>query len=372
MENPIVAEDIALPPTFAHRGVSLSLTTRVVYFARVRVTEEGVREALLPGLSGSRGTYVVPWPAFPEVISLSLHDRSLLEKLDRVRRPNPFNIRDICLLLQKEGFDGPVAAKRAARLIMEDEETATMTHLSLIVEALKQLAGDATRNMSLVDLIRPGALDRAKNGLSSFAREANASPGDVIKRLETWGQLALSLGTPDGSRKGFLARRIQGLGDLIQDLNEWMAEEPAYTASMAMQIADAAAMTRRFALKEVKAAMGRANRMEEMLINWRDQEDEIRKEIDRISWILDGWERILTLWEEVWGDTRSRQRAVVATLVQSLPILPEEVLNPEQKHVWHEYRRQQRIWSDSATMVRKENVDKELLDKLDGMQVEEG
>ena len=47
MENPIVAEDIALPPTFEYRGVSLSLTTRAVYFARVRVNEEGVRGSII-------------------------------------------------------------------------------------------------------------------------------------------------------------------------------------------------------------------------------------------------------------------------------------------------------------------------------------
>ena len=58
--------------------------------------------------------------------------------------------------------------------------------------------------------------------------------------------------------------------------------------------------------------------------------------------------------------------------MQSLPILPEELLNPEQRHVWQEYRRQQRVWSDAAPFERKESIDHELLDKLDGMEVEGG
>ena len=148
--------------------------------------------------------------------------------------------------------------------------------------------------MSLIDLVRPGALDEAKQGLASFSREANATPGEIIQRLEKWGQVALSVGTPDGTRKGFLAQRLQGLNDLVRELNEWMAEESTYSASMAVQICDAAAMTKRFAMREMNEAIDFAGRMEEVLINWQESEKQIDKSVNRISWILDGWERILT------------------------------------------------------------------------------
>lgn len=70
------------PVTFADRGATVPFTTPVLAAARLRSLGPEKVEYLIPGLSGSKGTYVIPAKAIPEMFKLTVHDRALLEEME--------------------------------------------------------------------------------------------------------------------------------------------------------------------------------------------------------------------------------------------------------------------------------------------------
>ena len=86
------ASDRFWPATFAERGATVPFTTPVLAAARLRSTQPERVEYLIPGLSGSKGTYVIPAKSVPEMFRLTVHDRALLEEMERKgndeRRPD--------------------------------------------------------------------------------------------------------------------------------------------------------------------------------------------------------------------------------------------------------------------------------------------
>ena len=70
-----------MPRTFLEWGVAVPFTTPLLSSGRVRPGRRGRPEMLMPNPSGGRGLYVFDLAAAPEVTSLTLHDRLLVERL---------------------------------------------------------------------------------------------------------------------------------------------------------------------------------------------------------------------------------------------------------------------------------------------------
>ena len=68
----------------------------------------------MPNPSGGRGLYVFDLAAAPEVTSLTLHDRLLLERLLELPAPSPSEIRKVAHEVAIEGAAGRRAAREAA------------------------------------------------------------------------------------------------------------------------------------------------------------------------------------------------------------------------------------------------------------------
>ena len=69
---------------------------------------------LMPNPSGGRGLYVFDLAAAPEVTSLTLHDRLLLERLLALPAPSPSEIRRVAQEVAIEGAAGRRAAREAS------------------------------------------------------------------------------------------------------------------------------------------------------------------------------------------------------------------------------------------------------------------
>ena len=82
-----------LPRTFLEWGVAVPFTTPLLGSGRVRPGRRGRPEMILPNPSGGRGLYVFDLAAAPEVTSLTLHDRLLLERLLALPAVTPSEIR---------------------------------------------------------------------------------------------------------------------------------------------------------------------------------------------------------------------------------------------------------------------------------------
>jgi len=60
---------------------------------RIRGPEIKKAEILVPGLSGGKGTYVIPWKSVPEMFKLTVHDRALHEAIGEAPTFSPRQIR---------------------------------------------------------------------------------------------------------------------------------------------------------------------------------------------------------------------------------------------------------------------------------------
>ena len=103
-----------LPRTFLEWGVAVPFTTPLLSSGRVRPGRRGRPEMLMPNPSGGRGLYVFDLAAAPEVTSLTLHDRLLVERLLELPAPSPSEIRKAAQEVAIEGAAGRRAAREAS------------------------------------------------------------------------------------------------------------------------------------------------------------------------------------------------------------------------------------------------------------------
>ena len=92
-----------VPRTFLEWGVAVPFTTPLLSSGRVRPGRRGRPEMLMPNPSGGRGLYVFDLAAAPEVTSLTLHDRLLVERLLELPAPSPSDIRKVAHEVAIEG-----------------------------------------------------------------------------------------------------------------------------------------------------------------------------------------------------------------------------------------------------------------------------
>jgi F0F1-type ATP synthase membrane subunit c/vacuolar-type H+-ATPase subunit K len=128
------------PATFAERGVTVPFTTPVLAAAKLRTLSPEKREFLIPGLSGSKGTYVVPAKAVPEMFKLTVHDRALLEEMERTQASSPYAIRMATLKVAGTGLAGAEAMNAAKAVLAAAENQELVTRLFVVVRALEQLS----------------------------------------------------------------------------------------------------------------------------------------------------------------------------------------------------------------------------------------
>ena len=103
-----------VPRTFLEWGVAVPFTTPSLGSGRVRPGRRGRPEILLPNPSGGRGLYVFDLAAAPEVTSLTLHDRLLVERLIELPAPTPSEIRKVAHEVAIDGAAGRRAAREAS------------------------------------------------------------------------------------------------------------------------------------------------------------------------------------------------------------------------------------------------------------------
>lgn len=352
-----------LPETFQERGMSVPFTTKVLMYARLRVKPGEGLEALLPGLSGARGTYVIPWNSLHEVVSMSLHDRTLYKLVSELSYHGPDQIREAILEVQKSGYDGPDSADLAAQANQLSYETALMTNFTLVTEAVRQVGGG--KEITPTDLIDEQNMRQARDDLRSYAKTLGLDVQGFMDILTEWSEIISAIGSPGGEYKGYLMSCIMGMARLSAELQDWAGEEPPENMILVQQINDASAMAGRIAFEEIQNLQKQATSMSVVLADWAKSKEVLRFSVSRIASILDGWSRIITLWDKVKDGMRYQQREMVTEVVQHLPLLPMEILNDNQKIIWQKITLQQnRLIEDTAEMTDMVGEDNDIEDAV--------
>ena len=94
-------------------------------------------------------------------------------------------------------------------------------------------------------------------------------------------------------------------------------------ANLAGRVADAAGAAAAIADRLIRNARALAADVPELLRRWSRAPQDLAGQIGRAEWVLDGWDRIVLLWQE--ARFPAGQRAALLEMAQLVVDLPEEV-----------------------------------------------
>ncbi|MDF1749729.1 MAG: hypothetical protein P1V34_12740 [Alphaproteobacteria bacterium] len=360
-----------LPETFEQRGVYIPFTTPILAYARLRRPIGGSLEILIPGLAGGSETYVIPYKVLPEVLNLFVHDRALHEELLHLRKISPSQVRQSANLVAMTGLGGPALAKRAKQEKKAELELPAIILFSLIRSAISQLAPShpGVSELDEKKIATPEGLKLARDALGGYAQTIGERGDKIYGRLERWANALSPSGTSDGAVKGPLMTLLVALEDLTVDLSKWLIQEPPDTAEMAQRTVTAARAAAQRARDHLNAIAGLEENMAEPLRDFDETETKVISHVERMALMLDGWQRVIDLWEIGRSGDRFFQRDTLESFAQYLPILPLEAVG-ENAELWENLRKSQNRWSRNSEHRIDSGMDQETRAKLSSFRKE--
>lgn len=346
---------IYAPATFEERGVAVSFTTPLLSQTRVRVDERRRLEVLIPSFSEGKGIYVVPWKVVPEMVAMTVHDRYLHEQIVRLGACSPQEIRGAQLRAARSGLAGPEGAKAARATLADDQKYRALTNVLLIVEVLR------AAGLESADLVRSGLDSREMEALTrSYLTRAAASfaidPAQLYERIATLAEVVWPIGLVTAPEPGRLRRRLRGLADFRDELNQWADEHPCDAAPVARFCASVATHTLSKGEELLADFDRRARAIGTMIRDWASQSAIFREDSEKLTWLADGWDFILGAWAEAQGhDDLQEQAMTVNEIFRILPLLPTRETardqHAEARSVMAQHRRSVRAYEDWRTGV---------------------
>jgi hypothetical protein len=311
------------PAKFEERGTAVAFTTPALSQARVRQDSREQLELTVSAFSGVKGNYVIRWKDVPDVFSLTMHDRALQDAIHSHNSCLPPDVRHAMLETAKTGLAGPEAQRMAEEALSEDEDEKLLTSFFLFKSAIEKMSG-GSMDLRVSDLTSNAGRDKVKSGLGDIAQRLHTSSNELYARLEEWGAMIAQLGVPGMPRECRLRRLISSISALTQGLERWADTDKSEAADLARVIVKVGRFTDEFARDQAVLVGRPVDHAERVLANWEKAQLNIRKDMERLWWTVDGWEFIILLWRDAEGRDRDAQRAAVTEIYRILPIIPDK------------------------------------------------
>lgn len=324
------------PATFADRGATVPFTTPVLAAARLRSLGPEKVEYLIPGLSGSKGTYVIPAKAIPEMFKLTVHDRALLEEMEAKVATSPYDIRIATLKVASTGLAGAEVAAAAKAILNASENQELVTRLFVVIRALEQLS-HSHEKFSVTDLMSEKGKNRAREELTEAGERLGIELQPLLDRLEEWGMLVAPVGVAGTAAVGPLRRIWQQLLELSRAIRDWATSDWVDDAkSDATLIADVAEETNRVAAAPILELDGMLEKVGQYIVPWEDTSLQLKGAMFRIAWFFDGWDHVLKIWDAAQKESHHRQKEAITEMVRLLPLVPQSEVKSQQKQKWND------------------------------------
>ncbi|MCA3405835.1 MAG: hypothetical protein INF54_00755 [Roseomonas sp.] len=305
-------EDVA---SFAALGASVPFTSPRLLGARIRLEPNGRGfELILVNPAQTKGTYVMPWRALPDIGAPSLFDLRLWEILSQLKDINPTAIRHEALKVASEGTAGRQVA-HAARKALADEQ---FNQSRLMRQFLAQLAGGVPA--SLQAEAAPSADEQRIQTLQPPAQPLDPA---LMESLGALAETLACLGPSGPTEKAPFIRlreEILGMSGTFRAASK--NREAGDEANVLHFLSDATETLLHYvdlAWAETEARLGD---MVQLLSRPRINAAKIIERARRVEWLLDGWSILVALWHR----TPQELRHVIAwDMAALLPPLPREV-----------------------------------------------
>jgi hypothetical protein len=317
-----VSKSFWAPPTFAERGASVPFTTPIIVGSRVRGRND-VLELVVPNPSGAKGNYILGWKSLPEVFSLTVHDRVLHRAIDEAGASTPEAVRTATLRTAATGLAGPAAAKQAKALLKEQEDFKLLIQFSLLSETVKQLS-QGQLQITLAHVQSETGRQQAKLILARVAHRVNIEGNELYARIEAWSDAIGAIGTPKVAKAPRLRKMRQRIEEFANSIGGWSEVDKSEHAPLGGLASLVARETSALAAEVFAEADTFIEKVDRTVAKWDQSLEAISAAVERISWMLDGWDLLVAMWEDAVIKAPHEQQATVQELARILPIIPEE------------------------------------------------
>jgi hypothetical protein len=324
------------PLTFGERGVLVPFTTPMLAAGRVRGPDLKKAEILVPGLSGGKGTYVIPWKAVPEMFKLTVHDRALHEAIGEAPTFSPRQIRLAALRVARTGLAGRDACAAARAHMQRDENLELVARFFLTLRVVERMAVDGA-TLALAELGTTAGQQKARRILVDIAASLGLSFDVLHDRIETWAKSVAPVGLaemPAEAPPRRLINRLKPLGEQFVEWGKGETEDQIEGAADAQLAADFCRETWRLATEFSTDIDAAGKQPAESLRNWDGTIRTTDSIVYKLLWILDGWEQVVKLWDQAASRPREEQRAALRDVVRHLPIVPRDELPTTSQDTW--------------------------------------
>jgi hypothetical protein len=324
------------PLTFGERGVLVPFTTPMLAAGRIRGPELKKAEILVPGLSGGKGTYVIPWKSVPEMFKLTLHDRALHEAICEGPDFTPRQIRQAALKVAHMGLAGRDACAAARSLLQRDDNLVVVARFFLTLRVVERMATDGA-TLSLAELSSVAGQQKARKILTTIAKALGWDFDLLYDHLEVWSKTVAQIGLAEMPAEAPARRLINRLKPLGEHFIEWgkgETEDQVDSAADAQLAADFCRETWRLATEYATDIDLTVKQPAEALRNWDGTLRATESVAHKLLWILDGWEQVVKLWDQAGGRPREEQRSALRDVIRHLPIVPRDELPSTSQDTW--------------------------------------
>lgn len=307
------------PGTFLERGVIVPFTTPQLNGARARPASRGGLEFTVANPSGGRGLYIVPWEGVYALCRPTVHDCRLISLLSGMRGVTPVAIRTAARTIVAEGLAGRAARSAAEEAIAIDEKARMMSNFQLLLDLVNQVES-AGRPGGNADLDNATDLERrARRAMAQIAPALERSTEQIATCLEDLAGLFSNVGVGRLAAGSRVPRIVAGLAGLRDAMVGWARNHPDDSGGDAARIAESADVTLtcvRHVLAEVHAL---PRDMTALLRLWFKDPQALSIMVARPDWLVDGWERIILLWQTADMVGREPTLAEMAGLIPAMP-----------------------------------------------------
>jgi hypothetical protein len=304
-------------------------------FSRARGDGNDGLEIIVPGLSGGSGVYIIAWPSVRDVFRMTVHDRAFHDMIETRKATTPGQMRRCAHEIAITGLSGADGIDAAEKAIAQEENERLLTNYFLVNTAVKSLA-TADVQLSIAELSSAKGQKKVRAIMSSIAADLKLSSEQLYGDLEKWSDMIAPIGIAAMPHECRLRRLLSRLKAFRMNLTTWGKRSNADPDGLSFLAADVSALTIDIAETLIGETDDYANDLRGALAGWKTTGQEIAGRMNRISWLLDGWDHVLSIWDEVLDAPIHEQVTALEEIVRMLPLVPTKELEAQKGKAWGE------------------------------------
>ncbi len=296
------------PMTFRERGAAVPFTTPVLSGTRIRLGPREQPEVLVCNPAGGKGVYVVNLTGIEAFCQPSLFDRALIVEICASCVLTPAGLRQAALRTMAGGLAGRAAQRRATQAPQHAEALQHQARIGLQQLLDSQISASGTRASLAILASRlnlPAELiGRITQALADLCAEIGILISVKSPLAERLARLTKLSALADAAMPWLDGRRARDIELMRTDLQQYLSCGKRLDADIAGLLGSAPTLIADFARDPILVA----------------------ERLTQVDWLFDGWDRILTFWQDGATAGPLPAPAVLAAILPQTPPLPSEAL----------------------------------------------